>query len=355
MTGQANTGMPPAALSAADPRRRLITRAIAVALLAAGGFAAWAYAVKMIPRLDLRTPWEDDPYDVATSFVIFFVPLVVGCCALRALLCRPSRPLPLRRAHDLLRACRVALAAAMVTLASDWLSVILRENRRAWNGTTTILITELTLLTALAAAAGWQLRRAFAAAAGPNAAMHGIAGPDWLADALALAEWACDWLGPAGPRLARAVRWLDSRVMPSVRRHLLGTAMLAATGFAAVLTAAQSIGEGYRWRAAALFFCVWFCGMFALITGAGSYLRLAGAGERARGAQRRLIDAGVLACASVPVTLAFRDAAFRIAGARPGAVTIPRLALLLLAGAAAAFAVTFAAESAARAHPKGNT
>ena len=359
MTSGATASLPPAALAIGDPRRRVIGRAVLGMLLTSGLFVACVYTAKEVTALNLHSPWEADPYDVATSFVIFFVPLVAGSSLLRLPLCRRNQPLPVHRVLDLLRAGRVALAAIAVTLTSDWISFGLRGNRSAWTGITALLIIALALLTALAAWASLRLRRAFTAAAEPAAASTleaadaapgpGTAGPDWLADVLTVAGLACGRRGPLGAGCACAVRWLDERAAPMIRRHPLAAATLASVSFGAIIAAGQAVGEGYNGPAALLFFAVAACGMYAFIATVGSYLGLIRSDRPARGTRRRLIDSAVLACATVPVALAFRDGLLRIAGSSPDA-TLARVTLLLLLAATAAFAVTFTAESLTHTH-----
>lgn len=63
-------------LPVADARRPPIGRAILGAMLAAGLFELFAVGAKEIRPLGDHAPWMDDPYDVVTSFAMFFLPIV---------------------------------------------------------------------------------------------------------------------------------------------------------------------------------------------------------------------------------------------------------------------------------------
>lgn len=73
----------PAFLPVADARRPRIGRAILGAMLAAGLFELFAFGAKEIRPLGDHAPWMDDPYDVVTSFAMFFLPIVGGFSAVR--------------------------------------------------------------------------------------------------------------------------------------------------------------------------------------------------------------------------------------------------------------------------------
>jgi hypothetical protein len=90
-------------------------------------------------------------------------------------------------------------------------------------------------------------------------------------------------------------------------------------------------------------------GMFAFLVAAGAYLGLVGANHPAAGTRRRIIDAAVIGCASVPVALAFRDWLWWIVGASSGGSD--RLARLLLTVAVASALIVLASEAVFRVHP----
>jgi hypothetical protein len=74
-----------------------------------------------------------------------------------------------------------------------------------------------------------------------------------------------------------------------------------------------------------------------------------GANHPAAGTRRRIIDAAVIGCASVPVALAFRDWLWWIVGASSGGSD--RLARLLLTVAVASALIVLASEAVFRVHP----
>ena len=120
----------PAFLPVADARRPRIGRAVIGTMLVAGLFEAFALGVKEFRPLGDHAPWMDDPYDVVTSFAIFFIPIVGAFSAVRLVLCRRFEPLPISRVIDLLHGCVVLLVVALATAASDspfWQFAIIRS------------------------------------------------------------------------------------------------------------------------------------------------------------------------------------------------------------------------------------
>ena len=99
-------------LRVADPRRPAIGRAIVGAMLVAGLFEVFALGTKELRSLGDHAPWMDDPYDVVTSFAIFFIPIVGALSVVRLALCRRFEPLPLSRVIDLLHGCFVLLLSS---------------------------------------------------------------------------------------------------------------------------------------------------------------------------------------------------------------------------------------------------
>ena len=172
--GQAQHPEPAGVLAAGDPRRPAIGRAVFGTLLAAAVFSAVTGPVKQIAPLYDHAPWLNDPFDTAVSFAMFFVPFIAACCLARVSLCRRAAPLPVTRVRDLLRGCRVVLAATAVTLLAEWVSVAIGENRGEWNGATWLQVGLLALMTALAIRAAVSLRRvpALSLAKDPGTAQH---------------------------------------------------------------------------------------------------------------------------------------------------------------------------------------
>jgi len=71
---------------------------------------------------------------VVGSFTQLVVPVLAGAIAMRALRCRRNLPLPAVRVRDLLRGARVVTGAIVMTVAVDWVAVVLGVNGHAWGG-----------------------------------------------------------------------------------------------------------------------------------------------------------------------------------------------------------------------------
>lgn len=111
------------ALPVGDPRRVVAGRAVMATLAAAVVFVAFAFTAKEVRPIYAHAPWQNDPYDAATSFAIFLVPLGIALVLVRALLSRRDAPLPAARFVGALRASVIVLATVAVTLVGDWISV----------------------------------------------------------------------------------------------------------------------------------------------------------------------------------------------------------------------------------------
>lgn len=297
-------GIPMAVLPVGDGRRPVIGRACVASLLAACAFMIFALASKEVRTLNVHAPWQDDPYDVFVSFSVFFVPLLVCLCLARITLCRRSEPLPIGRLNGLLRGCRLILAAIVVTLAADWVSVALHADPAAWNGVTPRLIVALTSVSVVAAGAALALRSAQAGL--PIAPGAGAEGGDWLADVVAAADRYARMLGPFASESLRLLRAVDTYLASRVRGHPLASASLAALGFGVALAAVQAIGEGDGPPASILYVVTGFSGMFAFLVAGGSYLRFVDTSVAVLGLKRRLVDSLVAGCACFPAVVAFR-------------------------------------------------
>lgn len=325
-------------LPVGDPARPAIGRAVLGSLLLAAIFVLFAWSVKELPSLGSHAPWQDDPYDTAVSFAIFFLPLLCALGALRLPLCRRALPLPLQRAADLLRLSRLLVIVVGITLAGDWASVVLGAHRGTWTvATTAPLVGLLTVLTALAAVIAWQVRRVSAARLGQASE---VPGPDWLADAVTVANRTGSRLGPAAAGALFAVRWIDLRIIPTVRRRPLGTAILLSSLFGASVAASQAreVGLGFA-PINVLFFGVSSSGMFAFLVAVGAYVRLLGPAPAPGQATRAML----IASSTVPVTLAFRDSLWWIIGTNARDAGLPQLAVVIVIVAVAAAALSAAA------------
>jgi hypothetical protein len=340
----------PAFLLVADARRPRIGRAILGAMLAAGMFELFAVGAKEIRPLGDHAPWMDDPYDVVTSFAMFFLPIVGVLSAVRLALCRRVEPLPLSRLVDLIHGCVVLLVIAIATASSDWIAVVLGADRRSWSTVTPALVGALGILTAgLAfAAAGLisETRRM------PMIDRADAAGPDWLADATGLANRLSQRLGPLEPVGTAIGRAVDRWAWAWVRRRPITAAVLTAAGFATLFDVG-SLREGHSLPLLVFVLVVAWCGMFAFLVAIGSYLGLVRSSARRQGTNRRLLDAALLGCASVPIVLAFRDSLWGLVGTSTSQAGLGDLDRLLILVAASVIGATFVVETIAHVHAPG--
>jgi hypothetical protein len=338
----------PAFLPAADVRRPRIGRAIIGAFLAAGLFELFTLGVKEFRPLGDHAPWMDDPFDVVTSFAIFFLPIVGALSAVRLALCRRFEPLPRSRLDDLLHGCIVLIGVALVIAGSDWIAVI-GVDRASWSPVTAVLIAVLVVLTAglSVAAVGLttEVRRL------PRLERSEPVGPDWLTDASELAIRSSRRLGRFEPLATRSVRALDRSAWAWVRRRPITAAGVAAAGSAALFDVG-ALREGSSIELLVFVFVVAWCGMFAFLLASGSYLGLVRTPTVVSGNRRRLLDATLLGCASVPITLAFRDSLWGFVGIPASQAGLADLDRLLILVAASVVALTFVAETVARIHDR---
>ena len=344
----------PVLLAPDDSRIRRARRAISVSLLAAALFEAVTLASKDTPPVYSHAPWLNDPYDTAVSFALFCIPLIVAPSALRLAAGSRSEPVPATRLTDLVRAAGTGLTVMAATIAAEWAAVALRANSAAWNSGTGIQVGVLAVFGAATLGCGASLCRASTAlrpvsetgqlggAGCPDGAKTET--PDWLSDLLEVAVRAARWLGPAHQPALRLFGWAGGTVLPAIRRHPLLTAAGLGAACAVAVTTSQSVNEGYWIGTSLLFFCVVTAGVFAFLAGAGAYLRIVRTDNRGRWG-RKLVRATILACAAVPVALAFRATLWSLVGAHPRHSGLPALWLLLAAAAAITFGLTLVAES----------
>lgn len=126
-------------------------------------FAPWSriYVVEQETRaLNVRQPWQDDPYDLVVSLDFVILPLLVAIGALRVQLCRRYAALPVRRLVDLLRVCGVAVGVCLATELGEWLAVALRRHSAEWTAVTAWQVAALAVLTVATIGAGLLLRHA---------------------------------------------------------------------------------------------------------------------------------------------------------------------------------------------------
>ena len=295
-------------------------------MLVAGLFEAFALGVKEFRPLGDHAPWMDDPYDVVTSFAIFFIPIVGAFSAVRLVLCRRFEPLPISRVIDLLHGCVVLLVVALATAASDWIAVVVGADRGSWTSVTPALVGGLGLVTIVALLAAGavvtETRRL------PPLDRTDLAAPDWLGDATLIGGRVSGRLGPLEPIASGIVRVVDRQLWPWVRRCPITAAVVAAAAFAA-LFGVGSLREGYSPSLISFVLVVAWCGMFVLLVASGSYLGLVRTSVGLRGVRRRLLDAALVGSASVPIALAFRDSLWWLVGSSTELASLADLDMLL--------------------------
>lgn len=333
-----------ALLPVGDYRRPRIARALLLAVGACCLLLVFLFVAKQVAGLYAHTPWMDDPYDTFVSFSEFFVPVVVILVWLRMLSCRRNLPLPTKRVRDLFRGVWIALGAGAVTLAMEWASVVLHDNAGAWNGVTGGLVAVLGVATAAVGVAFIVGVRTVRLLDRPDTTPEES---DWFGDVLFVLSRRASWLGPFSTSWLRLLAWTDLQVIERVRRHPLVAAGALACAFGLAVAGSQAIEEGLPSNLAVplLFFGVTWCGMYVFIVLGGAYLGVVSHGPRSRGLLRRLTDAFVVACAAVPLALAFRGSMnwlVNTGNARGGPE--PLIQLLLIVGIMT-FIIVIAAES----------
>ncbi len=309
-------------------------------LAAAVVFVAFAFTAKEIKPIYVHAPWQNDPYDVATSFAIFLVPLGMALILIRALLCRRDAPLPMARFVGAVRASVVVLGTVAVTVVVDWISVGVGAQRATWDATTVVLVGSLLATSVMAS---WASMRLWRAAAASRRAAEPRGEPDGLADALTLAAIGSRRLGPLRRPTSAFVSWMERRPAALVRRHPFAAAgffaALFGTSFAAFAAREDGVGP-----ILVLSFGVATCGMFAFAVGAGSYLGLVRPDHAMGTIRRRVTDGSVVAAAAVPLALAFRDALWSLAGPSTSGAGLAELGGLLVVVATAVFILTVGTE-----------
>jgi hypothetical protein len=331
-----------------DPRRPVIRRAVFGTLWAAAIFFVFT-TTKEIKPIYSHSPWPNDPYDTVMSFTMFFVPLVAACVLVQVSLCLRSEPLSTARVVAIVRACRVAVAVIVVDLASAWVALALAANRSQWTLTATgIEVGLLGLATLVATLAIGHLARI------PRlprpAGLHDLDAPDWLGDAVTVARRESRWFGPFRRLVLTTADWAQRSLVSQVRRHPLVAAAIASAGFGIAVGAWQGYREGYFLPVTLLVMGLGFCGMFAFLVAACSYFGLVRSARPSYGVQRRVLDAGVAACAAAVVTLAFRNSLWWVVGSNPVAAGPSEFAALVGSAVLVTFVTVTGAETLLRSH-----
>jgi hypothetical protein len=336
---------PNAELPAGNPARRAAERAVAGALGLALLFILFNWSAKKLSGLYQHEPWQDDPYDALVSLSIFWVPLLTALCLMRALLWRRKAPQPIRRARELVRAGGVLLAVITATLASDWISVVLRVHRASWTGATAVAVAGLAAVSLASLAIAREVRRA------SRQQFPAVDGPDWLSDLISLGKQLTTRLGPLRPGATLVVLWADRCAVKAIRRHPLLVAGALSLAFGLSTALLQGLREGYSPLVYLVLFINHVASMFAYLAIIGAFLGITGTPSRQRAtvrsatARQRAIHAGIAACVSIPITGAFRAELWSLLG-QPGRHSQAYdLITLMFEAAATAAALAYAAET----------
>ncbi len=322
-------------LAVGERARRDAGVAIGAALALAAAFVLVTWFCKESQALNIRQPWQDDPFDVVVSLDYVVLPILLVTGGFRVQLCRRYERLPARRLVDLLRLCVVALFVVLVTEVGEWVAVVLGLHGVAWSALTYWQVAALAVLTVATVRAYMRLRRAAAAV---TRLARADDQPDWLADAVNLGLRVGQIVGRHRDQVQTAVRWMDAQVIARIRRHPVAAAALLSALLALPYVAAKVAFEGYPPPLVLISFALPAASLFAFIVVVGSFLRIVAPRHDRVPAW---VSAAVVACAAGSVTFAFHDSLL----AHGSAVG---LAALLFGGGLAAGTVTLTAQLARR-------
>ena len=335
-------------LPVGDPRRPGIRRAVFGTVWAAAIFFVFT-ATKGIKPIYIHAPWRNDPFATVSSFTMFFVPLVTAFLLVQVSLCFRSEALPTVRVVNILRACRVAVGAILVDLASAWIAIVLRANGTQWTVSATgVEVGLLVLATGLTLTATVHLVRVPGLPTPDQ--LRDPHAPDWIGDAVAVAKRESHWFGPLRRLILDIANSAERVLVRQVRRHPLIAAATASAVFGATVLGWQGYREGYPLPLMVLAMGLGFCGMFAFLVPAGSYLGLVRSENPSSGMRRRVLDASVIASSAAIVTVAFRGYLWGLIGTTGNAAGTSQLATLEAAAILLAFTVALIVESILRYH-----
>jgi hypothetical protein len=306
-------------LPVGDGQRSVLGRSVVAVLVVSVVFYAYVWLAKEVPFLYAQTPWRDDPYDAVISFMFVAVPLLICLSAVRLVLCRRFEPLPVRRALNLVQICWLLCLAMAVTLASEWVSLGLGGHPLTGTAVSTGLIAVLGLMSMAVLVVTIQLRRTrrlrWATGKAPSQ-------PDWLADAVTLAQREASRLGRPGGVMVRVVQSLDRSLITFVRRRPLLATGAFGVALSLVTDGPHIVLEAYRPTLAIWFVAVSSCSVFAFLVIAARYLHLI---ERPQHRVSPVVYAVVLATLCVPVVASFRGSLWWIVGATDSTAGLPQL------------------------------
>ncbi|QGF23475.1 hypothetical protein [Raineyella fluvialis] len=208
--------MPAKEIQGGDVIGAQVRRAVVGSISLAVVFTLWVVLSKESRTVEAQLPWQDDPFDILTSFDFVLPPVVVAVIVTRSVVLSSPGPTPIRRALELLRACAVLMALCGVTELSYWVAVLLGLHRSEWDTSTGWAIGGLSVLSVATVGAGmWLARATGAIRKSGQPSPH----PDWLDDAVAAAVIVAGVSGPLRNPAQHFVVWVDQHVVALIRRR----------------------------------------------------------------------------------------------------------------------------------------
>jgi hypothetical protein len=282
------------------------TAVVRAAIACAGLFEAVIVVSTQLRSVRLRSPWQDDPYNVMVSFALFAVPVLAVMLALRLAALRSPRTRTTTTGdaeRQMLRAALALLAVIDATLGAQWAAVALGEHRPAWHAATGWLVAGTATVTLWAVPL-----TVLAIRAGATRRLGRPWNKDWLGDLASLFD-----------RLPGAGRLNVQPVVAGIRRHAVLVFATASVAGAAAIIGALAVGEGWTdpWLVS------WALAVETASNFAACMIVNAVAGVVARPAGRRNLEIAITAgCVAVQLAVAFREPLWRaLTGRSPDTVT----------------------------------
>ncbi|MGE5292073.1 MAG: hypothetical protein ACM3ML_33790 [Micromonosporaceae bacterium] len=299
-----------AALPVGAPVRRRIWTALGASGICGAACLLLSVVATQYKPLRAHSPWQDDPYDVAVSFSLLALPMLLAGGVLRAAACRAADELPVTRACDLVRLARVVTGVAALCTAAEWGAVAAGAHEAAWGNQGLGLIAGLSGVTVLCAVT-WALITRVSRSPGTRS-WRGATGPDWFDDWFDLGRR----ISARMTRLAKVLAFTEHHVVDGkwgVRRRPVLAATVISLFCGVALGAAQVTGEHIYTSPAAtakimtLFTVVAGSSMFALLVICDCYLHLIRKRSPLTPRGAAVLSATVAASAGIQVAVAFRS------------------------------------------------
>ena len=328
------------------PNRQRMGRAIVASLATGAVFVLFDLLSVQDKAVQFHSPWDNDPFDSFMTFGAIFVPILMIALLGRTQLCRAAQPLPVRRVADLLRAGKLLLVFTFIIASADWVAVITRQRSTSWGLSTAVLIACLGLLSLCVGVAAVVMRRASTVPELSNVSSNG---PDWLDDALEVAHWRVELLGPLAPAATRLIDAVDGEFFAQsprgLRRYPLRWAVGVSLVWGIVTAFGLTIGENAvaDGRYIILASSVTGGSMFGFLVLGGRYLRFLRPQQKPP--HPVLLVSLLCSAVSVPVTVAFRgNLSWIVTGVFGSASGTGRLLILIILVAATVGVVSLLAQ-----------